>query len=309
MSFSSRMKEDLVRVRVKAERQRKSQLSGLTLTCGALHVGREGTGVSFVTESLAVAREVVSLSEGLYALASAVTMTEQQRRRNPLVTVTLTGEDAERLLCDTGMLVRLDDALTLGDGVPERLIGDDEDARAFLRGAFLGSGSCLNPARGYHLELVMRTQRVAEDCIALMARFTIAAKRHARKDKQIVYLKGEGVADFLALIGASAAAMAFANVRAEREMRNYINRASNCETANIGKTVDAGLMQIQAIEKIERARGLDRLPMPLYEAAMLRLNHPDATLQELADMAEIGKSGMNHRFSRLLRLAGEIEYD
>ncbi|MDO4572637.1 MAG: DNA-binding protein WhiA, partial [Clostridia bacterium] len=89
--------------------------------------------------------------------------------------------------------------------------------------------------------------------------------------------------------------------------RNYVNRKSNCETANIGKTVDAALMQVRAIETIERTVELNRLPAPLYEAAMLRLNHPDATLQELADLAEIGKSGMNHRLTRLLNMAREIE--
>ncbi len=86
------------------------------------------------------------------------------------------------------------------------------------------------------------------------------------------------------------------------------NRTNNCDTANIGKTVNASTLQRQAIEIIEERMGLDRLPAPLYEAATLRMNHPEATLQELAEMAEIGKSGMNHRLERLIRIAREIQH-
>ena len=136
---------------------------------------------------------------------------------------------------------------------------------------------------------------------------SVDARFTARRGQCVVYLRGDGVTDFLALIGASAAVLEVENVRTERDLRNYVNRRSNCETANIGKTVDAGLLQLRAIETIEDAMRLERLPAPLYEAARLRLAHPDATLQELADMAEIGKSGMNHRYARLLAIAEEIK--
>ena len=309
MSFSSRTKEDIVRFRVKRRGQQLSLLSGLVLSCGSLYVGRGGTGSVFATESQPVAKLILQLAEALYALDTSMELMEQQRRRNPLYVVTLTGADAQRMLAETGMLSAGDGGITLLDGVPEELIAPDEEARLFLRGVFLGSGSCLNPARGYHLELVLRAEGIAEDVISAIKRFGVTAKRHARKEKQVVYLKGDDVSGFLTIIGASNAVLAFENVRAEKEFRNYVNRANNCETANIGKTVDAGLNQVQAIERIESTVGLAGLPMPLYEAAMLRLSHPDATLQELADMADIGKSGMNHRLSRLIRMAGEIASD
>lgn len=307
MSFSSRTKEALVKTRIKQPAQRLAQLAGLTMACGSLSIGRGKTGVTFVTETLPVAQLISELANERYALQMNMELTKQERRKRPLAVLSLTGPDAQNLLLDTGLLVRAAEGVTLSDGVPETLTDHDDDARAYLRGAFLGSGSCQNPARGYHLELVTRAEGVAEGLIQLIARFDLSAKRHRRKEKHIVYLKGEDVSGFLALIGASAAALAFENVRAEREFRNYVNRKSNCETANIGKTVDAALAQEHAIEVIERTMELNRLPAPLYEAAMLRLNHPDATLQELADLAEIGKSGMNHRLSRIIRMAREIE--
>ncbi len=309
MSFSSRTKESLARIRVRQPSQRLAQLGGLTLSCGSLCIGSSGTGAVYVTETLAVGRQIAELANGRYTLDTTMELTEQERRKRPLVSVTLAGKDAERLLLDTGLLVQTAEGVTLCDDVPEALTDQGDDARAFLRGVFLGCGSCLNPARGYHLELVMRAEGVASGIIRTIGAFGPVAKRHRRKDRQVVYLKGEDVSGFLALIGASSAALAFENVRAEREFRNYVNRKSNCETANIGKTVDAALMQTRAIEMIERTMELGRLPTSLYEAAMLRLNHPEATLQELADLAEIGKSGMNHRLTRLINMAREIEDD
>lgn len=307
MSFSSRTKENLVRLRVKRPAQRLAQLGGLTMACGSLSIGSGGTGVTYVTECLPVAEQIAEFANERYTLRTSMELARQERRKRPLAILSLTGADAERLLADTGVLILSPDGMALCDDVPAALVANEDTARAYLRGAFLGSGSCLNPARGYHLELVTQSEGVADGLIRTIAAFALTAKRHRRKDQHVVYLKGEEVSGFLALVGASAAALAFENVRAEREFRNYVNRKSNCETANIGKTVDAALAQLHAIEVIEGAMELGRLPTPLYEASMLRLNHPDATLQELAELAEIGKSGMNHRFTRLLNLAREIE--
>jgi DNA-binding protein WhiA len=111
----------------------------------------------------------------------------------------------------------------------------------------------------------------------------------------------------LALIGANAFALELENVRVEKDMRNYINRTSNCVTANLDKQVVASLRQRAAIDVIEKHVGTRSLPASLQQAAQLRMAHPDATVQELADMAEIQKSGMYHRLDRLMKLAEELE--
>ena len=122
-----------------------------------------------------------------------------------------------------------------------------------------------------------------------------------------MYLKGDDVSAFLALMGSNYGALAFENTRTEKDFRNYLNRTNNCENANLGKTISAAVAQKNAILLIEEKRGLRSLPEPLYEAAMLRLRNPNASLIELADLAEIGKSGMNHRLTRLIRIAEELE--
>ncbi|MEN6594505.1 MAG: DNA-binding protein WhiA [Clostridiaceae bacterium] len=306
MSFSSRAKEDLAKIRIRTRGARLSQLSGLTLTCGALYVAR-GSGVTYASETLAVGKQILSLASSLYELESVIELSECKQRR-PLTVVTLLGTDAERLLLDTGLLVSEADGFRMGSTAPQAVLESEEQRRAFLRGTFLGSGSCANPYRGYHLEIVARNEELARQIASLISAGGPEARIMPRKDRTIVYLKGEDVAGFLALIGANAPALAFENVRAERDFRNYVNRTNNCDTANIGKTVNASALQRSAIETIEEHMGLSRLPAPLFEAATLRMNHPEATLQELAEMAEIGKSGMNHRLERLIRIAREIKH-
>lgn len=306
MSFSSSAKEDLVKIRLKSDLVRLAQLAGLVHTCGALTIGH-GRGAAFTTETLAVGKHIVSLSTALYTLEPTIELSERERRR-PLTLVTLLGDDAERLLLDTGLLVSNAGEFSIGEAVPARLLSDDDCRRAFLRGAFLGSGSCSNPYRGYHLEIVSRSDTFAGQLRAVLAAYGPEAKAMRRREKPVVYLKGDDVSAFLALIGASGSALKFESARAERDYRNYVNRTTNCETANIEKTVYASTEQTNAIELIEEHLGLNRLPAPLYEAAMLRLNHPEATLQELAELAEIGKSGMNHRLTRLVRIAKEIRH-
>ncbi len=306
MSFSSSAKEDLVKIRLKSDSIRLAQLAGLVHTCGALTIGR-GRGAAFSTETLAVGKLIVSLADALYSLETTIELSERERRR-PLTLVTLVGDDAEKLLLDTGLLTNESGEFSIGETVPARLLTDDESRRAFLRGAFLGSGSCTNPYRGYHLEIVARSEAFAEQLISILSAFGPEAKTMLRREKPIVYLKGDDVSAFLALIGANASALKFESARVERDFRNYVNRTTNCETANIEKTVLASTEQIGSIEIIEEHMGLNRLPAPLYEAALLRLNHPEATLAELAELAEIGKSGMNHRLTRLVRIAKEIRH-
>ncbi len=306
MSFSSSAKEDLVKIRLRSDAVRLAQLVGLVHTCGALTLGR-ARGASFSSETLAVGKHIVTLSAALYTLEPTIELSQRERRRT-LTLVTLTGDDAERMLLDTGLLRLEHGVFALGETAPAQLLTEDECRRAFLRGAFLGSGSCANPYRGYHLEIVARSEAFASQLCEAVSIYGPEGKTMLRRGKPVVYLKGDDVSAFLALIGANASALKFESARAERDFRNYVNRTTNCETANIEKTVLASTEQIRAIETIEEHTGLNRLPAPLYEAALLRLNHPEATLQELADLAEIGKSGMNHRLTRLVRIAKEIRH-
>ncbi len=307
MSFAGDCREELIRIRLHEKNVRLAQLIGLTLTAGGIKLFKKPS-VFYQTESLPVAKHIMALSMSDYALDSVIEQKEREHRSRPIFAVNLTGQDAERYLADTGALTYGTDGLHILSDVPATVYESDETKRAFLRGCFLGGGTCVDPKRSYHLELVLRAEPVASEIMELLNAYSFHARVTIRKERIVIYLKeGDDVTGFLALIGADSAALSMESVRVEKDMRNYINRTNNCETANLDKQVVASLKQRAAIRTIIEHMSLNDLPRSLREAAELRLNYPDATLSELAELAGIQKSGMNHRLSRLLELATELE--
>jgi hypothetical protein len=181
--------------------------------------------------------------------------------------------------------------------------------RAYIRGAFLAAGSISDPSKSYHFEIVCASMPQAMQLQELMTGFETDAKIVERKDRFVVYLKeGSQIVDMLNVMEAYVSLMNLENVRILKEMRNSVNRKVNCETANISKTVNAAVKQLEDIEKIRDTIGFDRLPAHLKEMALLRLEHPDAPLKELGGYLDppVGKSGVNHRLRRLSEIADEI---
>lgn len=196
----------------------------------------------------------------------------------------------------------------------ERKTFAKDSARAFLRDAFLETGSMSNPEKGYHLEFVCEDEKHARELIETMRKFEIIAKTVQRKRYTIVYIKeSEDIVKLLNVMGAHKCLMDLENLRILKDMRNSINRRVNCETANISKTVSAANKQIEDIQYIKKHYGFDDLTENLREMAEIRLAYPDATLKELGEylVPPVGKSGVNHRLRKLSELAdsirGEVE--
>jgi DNA-binding protein WhiA len=130
-----------------------------------------------------------------------------------------------------------------------------------------------------------------------------------RKKRYMVYVKGgDDVAQLLRVMGAHSAVLTLESVRVLRGVRGDVNRVVNCETANVTKAVDAGLSQVEAIQKIDEVIGLRSLALGLQEIAELRLANPEMTLRELGQMLSppISKSAVNHRMRRLIHLAKRL---
>ncbi len=170
-------------------------------------------------------------------------------------------------------------------------------------------GSMSDPSKGYHLELVCESQDMANQVKDVLLTFDIDAKIICRKKYFVVYIKeGSAIVDFLGICEASVALMEFENHRIYKDMSNSINRKVNCETANIAKTVKAANRQVEDILLIQKVYGFEKLSDGLREMAEVRLNFPDATLQELGEQLDppMGKSGVNHRLRKLSELAEEL---
>ena len=180
--------------------------------------------------------------------------------------------------------------------------------RAFIRGAFLAAGSISNPDKSYHFEIVCRFLKQAEQLQEVINFFAVDAKIVERKNHFVVYLKeGSQIVDILNVMEAHIALMNLENVRILKEMRNAVNRKVNCETANISKTVNAAVKQLEDIIYIRDTIGFDSLPDNLREIAELRLEYQEAPLKELGTYLNppVGKSGVNHRLRRISQIAEE----
>ncbi len=178
--------------------------------------------------------------------------------------------------------------------------------RAFIRGAFLAGGSISDPNKSYHFEVVCRNLEQAGQLRDIINSFAMEAKIVERKKYQVVYLKeGAQIVDMLNIMEAHIALMNLENVRILKEMRNSVNRKVNCETANISKTVNAAVKQLEDIQYIMETAGIGSLPDNLREIALLRLENPDAPLKELGTYLDppVGKSGVNHRLRKISEIA------
>ena len=186
----------------------------------------------------------------------------------------------------------------------------NEVLRSIVKGSFLAAGSINNPENKYHLEINFLERKNAEYVFNICKENGVNLKILESRGKIILYIKeGEEISKFLALIGANKAVMKFEDIRAKREMKNNVNRMVNCETANLSKTINASLNQVNDIKLIQTLKKFDELSEDLKSIALLRLEYPEATLKELGEYLEppLGKSGVNHRMKKIHEIAEELK--
>ena len=183
-----------------------------------------------------------------------------------------------------------------------------EQIKWLIKGAYLGSGSINNPEKKYHLEIGFKEKKNAEEIKEYLKKYDIKSNALEKNNQYSIYLKdSEEISKFLALIGANKSVLKFEEIRVQREMNNKINRIVNCETANLNKTINASIEQIEAIKKLKNSKKFEQLDEPLKEIAELRLKNPNANLVELGKMLKtpVGKSGVNYRLKKIMEIANE----
>lgn len=185
----------------------------------------------------------------------------------------------------------------------------DDLEKAFIRGAFLGSGTINNPEKKYHLEISLRNLESAKYILEILKKYNIDFKILEKAKGYSTYTKdGEEISKFLALIGANSSVLKFEEIRVYRDIKNNINRKVNCETANLNKIVNSSVKQINDIKYLREKEKFNELPEQLREIAKIREGNPDASLEELGKLLKnpIGKSGVNHRLRKIQQIAEEL---
>ena len=278
VSFSYRAKEEIIS-KINSKPKADVCMMGMLTYCNCL----SDDEISFLTENKAVADFFVLNTGRITGNENAVVVTEQKKRNGVVLYALDIPEREDRLMLLD--YFRMDKSRR----VEEADLPKEKFYPQLVAGIFLACGSVNNPEKKYHMEFVMPTLE--------------------RKNAQIVYIKeSENIIDMLTLMGAPMCSLELMNVKMMKDMRNKINRAVNCDNANIEKSLKAAEKQISDIELIDETVGLYSLPDNLQEIAELRYNNPDFNLKDLGAAIDppISRSGANHRLQKIAEIADRI---
>ena len=312
MSFSSEVKEELSRQMSSARHCCIAVTAAIISLCGHVKIsGENRDSVKIHTENIAVARKYFTLLRKTFNIVAEITIRQNvYLKKGRTYTITVNNhEDALKLLVTCKLIDGDGDIVENMSIVDNVVIMNSCCKRAFVRGAFIASGSISTPEKFYHFEIVCNSYDKAVQLCELIATFQIEAKIVERKKHFVVYIKdGSGIVDILNVMEAHVALMNLENVRILKEMRNSVNRKVNCETANLNKTVAAAVKQIEDISYIRDTVGLSYLPDALRQLAEIRLENPDVSLKELGTLLDtpVGKSGVNHRLRKISEIAENL---
>lgn len=291
MSFCSEVKNELINIRPSAC-CKPSYIYGFMLFGRSFSIKR----ISLQTNNENVAKEYAQIIKHTYKAQVDITVGGTVR---PTYKAEVKSE-ADRLkilaLIDFGISETvIDRSLFLRDCcVP-----------SFIRGAFLACGNINDPQKEYRAEFCVKNEALADDFNTILSEHGINLKKTIRGKVTVLYTKDSGVIeDLLTLMGDTLRTLDVMDTKIMKSVKNNINRARNCDNANISKTVEASIKQRTAIEFLQKTDRLYSLPQELLEVALLRLENPEATLKELCKIAPsaISLSGMNHRLKRIIEI-------
>jgi hypothetical protein len=332
MTFSAILKKDLSKLPFGSRACQRAELSGMIGSVATISVDEKGAmTISIKTENPSVAARCYQLLKTLYQIKPKIKIEKTRKFKEHRAYRVVVEEPwtAKIILEDCQILsYNANGQAFFANHVPEPFKKQQNQIKAYIRGAFLGCGSVSNPEKTYHLELVGKKTPLAnkkierspatgaEHCAYLQSiksildDYEIKSNLIHRKAHWVLYLKeGSSVADFLSVIGAHRGLLEMENIRIVKEMRNDVNRQVNCETANLNKTIAASYDQVADIMLIKDQFGLKNLPRNLYDIAELRLNYPDASIKELGERLDppVGKSGVYHRLKKLNQIAEDLK--
>ncbi|KUG03843.1 hypothetical protein ASZ90_018740 [hydrocarbon metagenome] len=301
MSFSNDVRNELAREIGEKDCCQKAELSALFMSSGNLSLKDDKYNLSLTLDNAATARKVFKMLKNVYGLQSTVEVATRRffrKNRYYIVSAEIDANDFPSLAPS----INLNRQGGISSRINWALIGKSCCKRAYLRGLFLSRGFINRPEGSYHLEVICNDSKMAGDIKKLMSLYELPAGIVERKNNLVIYLKeGEKIVDFLRLIGANKALLDFENARILKSVRNNVNRQVNCETANLAKTVDASLRQVELIKQYVETSGWEGFPGNLRELAILRVEYPDYSLKELGAMLEppLTKSGAAYRMRKL----------
>lgn len=316
MSFSNEVKEEIMSQELESDCCCFATLCSYINSLGSLEITKQGVSFSIKTENPALLTNLQDVVNKIYSdKIDELLVTSKTIGKTVLYDFSVPTVVGNRILMDCGILKIGDkNAVEINDGIDHHIIMEDCCKKWYIKTSFLCVGTLSvpsgdNSSKGYHFELEYSSANQAKIIANLLGEFGFIARKVERNGKYVVYMKeSEMIADFLAFVGATKSYLKLQNEMITRDMRNSINRQSNCISANIDKTVQASLGQLHAIEIIEATIGIDSLPENLRKYAILRKRNPEASLSELITLSDekITKSGMNYKLNKIVEISKNL---
>ncbi len=190
----------------------------------------------------------------------------------------------------------------------------EEEIKTVIKGVFLASGCIIDPNKDYRFEATFKNKACAEyfmDMLSLLE-FTPKLVKRPKANLYVVYFKeSEQISFMLSLLEANRCMLKFEGIRVIKDVNNSKNRASNCEIANMTKSINSAMIQLNAINVIRKKGRFSTLSDKLKYTASLREQYPTDTLEQIASRTEgkdkVSKSGLKHRLDKIIAIAEELE--
>ncbi len=301
MSFSTEVKSEICMLK----NSRPEYISEL---CAFVRNNRlkENDVILMMSENPKVARRVFTLFRDIYEVNVII---EQKKGVN------FSKKNFYYLTINEKVEEITEDLMLSYDEPKEYIIDSDDLKKSYLRGAFLASGSINDPKTSrYHLEFLIEKIEEAKFISKILTYFNINNKIINRENGFMIYVKeADKIGDFLRIINANKAVLYYEDIRIYRDHKNMTNRLNNCEQANMNKTINSSLLQIEDIDRIIELIGLDAIPEKLKEVIIYRKKYPEVSLKELSEIMSyetgvpITKSGLNHRMRKIKELRQKLE--
>ena len=319
MSFSKQVKEELLEQKVEDDDVALAFLCGVVRSIGKIETIKEQTNVYVVTDVAGLYEYCNSILKMLYGDFAELEIAEKSIINKTLYyNIKFPESSAFQILQDIGIVKLTAKGYEMMSEVDSYVLKNEDCIRAYIKAVFLSCSTnsikisekpSEKSSSGYHLEFTSHDKDFLNEFSTILASKNIFARLVERKNVFVLYLKdATSISDLLALIGAENAMLILQNEMAAREMRNSVNRQINCFSANIEKTVNANIKQLEAIEIINTTIGMDSLSEELQEVALLRLANTEESLQDLVKLSglKLTKSGINHRMKKIMKIAEEL---
>ncbi|MCR5429666.1 MAG: DNA-binding protein WhiA [Eubacterium sp.] len=312
MSFTSEVKRELADRISNAKHCRVAEIAALISMCGNVEIDEfDQYKVYIQTDTELTAKKFRELLWKTFHIDTDVEERDNQlsHSKKTYIVEIKNSEDALSVLESTKIMNNKKEIEEQMDINKNEILKKDCCKRAYLRGAFLASGSISDPEKSYHFEIKCINKNKANQIVDILKFFGVDAKTLDRKSKIIVYLKdSEKVVDALNIMEAPIALLKVETVKVDKEMMNKVNRQMNCDMANNNRTITAAQRVLADIKYIDEEVGLSYLPEKLQEVARIRMENPEESLQDIGDMMNppLGKSGVNHRLRKISEIANNL---